>query len=335
MGGSIRVVRCVRFTRPGGLEVIELANVPDPKPGPDEVLVRVRAAGLNRADLLQRLGKYPAPLGSPADIPGLEFAGEVEVLGERVREWGLGDRVMGIAGGGAQAQRLVTHARLLTRIPAALGFEEAACLPEAFLTAHDALVTQGGFRSGQAVLIHAVGSGVGTAALQLVRAGGGLAIGSSRSSEKLSRAVGLGLHHGIEVGPERRFATQVQALTQVRGVDIILDFVGAPYLAENLAALAPRGHLAFLGTLGGAEGNLDIAVMLRKRLTLFGTTLRHRPLEEKIAATQAFATEVLPQLVRGLLRPVLDTVFPMEEVRAAHERMGRDEGFGKLVLRMD
>lgn len=217
-----------------------MAEVPDPKPAPDEVLVRVRAAGLNRADLLQRRGKYPAPPGVPANIPGMEFAGEVEATGEQARDWSVGDRVMGIVGGGAQAQRLVCHGRALARIPAALSFEDAACVPEAFITAHDALVTQARFRPGEAVLIHAVGSGIGTAALQLVRAGGGLAIGTSRSPDKLAKAVGLGLHHGIEVGPDRRFSAQLLALTQARGASVVLDFVGSPYLTENVAALASR-----------------------------------------------------------------------------------------------
>lgn len=328
-------MRCVRFPHPGGPEVIELVEVADPRATADEVVVRVRAAALNRADLLQRLGRYPAPKDAPPDIPGLEFAGEIESLGAQVRDWAVGDRVMGIVGGGAQAQRLVCHPRLLVRIPAALGFEEAAALPEAFITAHDALVTQAGFRAGETVVIHAVGSGVGTAALQLVRAAGGLCIGTSRSREKLTRAVGLGLHHGLEVGPERRFAAQIQTLTQARGAEVVLDFVGSPYLAENLAALGQRGRLAFIGSLGGAEGLLDIGVVMRKRLTLFGTTLRARPIEEKIAATQAFAAQVLPLLVRGLVRPVVDQVLPMSEVRAAHERMQRDEGFGKLVLRVE
>jgi putative PIG3 family NAD(P)H quinone oxidoreductase len=332
-------MRCVRFVRAGGPEVIELAEVPDPKPAAHEVIVRVRAAGLNRADLIQRMGKYPAPPGAPADIPGLEFAGEIEAVGSQAKELAperaLGDRVMGIVAGGAQAQRLAVHARMLIKIPPAMGFDEAAAVPEAFITAHDALFTQARLAPGETVLIHAVGSGVGTAALQLVRVAGALGIGTSRSREKLSRAVGLGLHHGLEVGPERRFAGQVLTLTGARGADVVLDFVGAPYLAENLAALGTHGRLASVGTLGGTEGALDLGVVMRKRLTVFGTLLRARLLEEKITAIQAFSAQVMPLFIRGLVRPVLDRALPMDEVRAAHERLQKDEGFGKIVLRMD
>jgi len=328
-------MRCVRFTQPGGPEVIELVDLPDPRPSADEVLVRVRATGINRADLLQRKGYYPAPPGNSPDIPGLEFAGEIEGLGDKVVGWNVGDHVMGVTGGGAQAQRLAIHHRMLVRIPASLGFEEAAALPEAFITAHDALVTQAGFRGGEAVLIQAVGSGVGTAALQLVRAGGGISIGTSRSKDKLTRAIGLGLHQAIQVGPDRRFSAEVLTLTEDRGADVVLDFVGSPYLAENIAALAERGRLAFIGTLGGAEGTIDLGLVMRKRLKLFGTTLRGRPLEEKMMATQAFADQVVPLLIRGLVRPVLDRVYPFEDIRAAHEHLERDETFGKLVLRVD
>jgi len=328
-------MRCVRFTEPGGPEVIELGDVPDPRPAGGEVLVRVRAAGLNRADLLQRRGLYPPPPGTSPDIPGLEFAGEIEALGEGVLGWSVGERVMGIAAGGAQAQRLAVHHRMLVRIPAALELEEAAALPEAFITAHDALVTQAAFRPGEAVLVHAVGSGVGTAALQLVRAGGGTSIGTSRSQDKLTRAIGLGLHQAIQVGPDRRFSSEVSTLTEGRGANVILDFVGSAYLAENLEALATRGRLAWIGTLGGTEGAVDIGLVMRKRLRLFGTTLRGRPLEEKMVASQAFAAEVVPLLVRGLVRPVVDRVYPMADVRQAHEQLENDRTFGKLVLRIE
>ena len=328
-------MRCVRFTQPGGPEIIELTDLPDPRPSADEVLVRVRAAGLNRADLLQRKGFYPAPPEAPPDIPGMEFAGEIEALGDKVFGWSIGDRVMGLTGGGAQAQRLVVHHRMLVRIPASLGFEEAAGLPEAFITAHDALVTQARFRAGEAVLVQAVGSGVGTAALQLARAGGGTSIGTSRSKDKLTRAIGLGLQQAIQVGPDRRFSAEVLTLTEGRGADVILDFVGSSYLGENVACLAERGRMALIGTLGGAEGTLDLGLVMRKRLTLFGTMLRGRPLEEKMLATQAFAEQVVPLLVRGLVRPVIDRVYAMEEVRQAHEQLERHESFGKVILRID
>ncbi len=245
-------MRCVRFTQPGGPEVIEVTDVADPRPSAEEVLVRVAAAGLNRADLLQRKGYYPAPPGSPPDIPGMEFAGEIEALGEKVFGWSVGDRVMGIVAGGAQAQKLVVHHRMLVRVPAALEFEAAAALPEAFITAHDALSTQALFRAGEVVLVQAVGSGVGTAALQLVRAGGGISIGTSRSKDKLTRAIGLGLHQAIQVGPDRRFSAEILTLTEGHGADVVLDFVGSPYLAENTESLGECGRIVFFGWLCGS-----------------------------------------------------------------------------------
>jgi putative PIG3 family NAD(P)H quinone oxidoreductase len=327
-------MRAVVITKPGGPEVLEIRNLPAPEPQGDQILVRVRACGLNRADLMQTRGHYPAPPGAPADIPGLEFAGEVEALGPAVNgPLQVGQRVFGIVAGGGMAERLVTPERMAVPIPANLSFEEAAAVPEVFLTAQDALETQAGLRPGERVLIHAVGSGVGTAACQLARAMGCTVFGTSRSAEKLERAAGYGLDVAINSSMED-FAAVVSGHTGGTGVDVVLDLIGAKVLAGNLAALAPRGRMVLVGLLGGGAATIDLSVLLRKRITVVGTTLRARPLEEKIAVTRQFAARVVPWLSRGLVRPVLDSVFAFEDVCAAEQRLESNLGFGKIVLRL-
>jgi NADPH:quinone reductase len=316
----------------GGPEVLALAEVEDPVPGPCEVRVRVRAAGLNRADLLQRMGLYPPPTGTRADILGLEFAGEVEQLGASVTRWKLGERVMGIAAGAAQAQLVVAPERMLLPIPPKLGDAEAAAIPEAFLTAHDALYSQAALRAGEILLIHAVGSGVGTAALQLACAGGCVTLGTSRSADKLQRAVKLGLSHGIRVGEDRLFSKTVLELTRGAGAAVIADFIGAAYLEENLRALALRGRWVIIGTLGGSRGELDLGRLMARRSRLFGTMLRSRPIEDKIEVTESFARTGLSLFETGAVAPIVDRVFPAAEARAAHERMAANDCFGKIVL---
>ena len=315
--------------------MVRLGEVPDPSPARGEVLVRVRASAMNRADLLQRRGLYPPPAGTRPDVPGLELAGEVVRTGDDVSEWRAGDRVMAIAPGAGQAELAVVHERMLLRIPDALSFAEAAALPEAGVTAHDALFTLGGLRPGWPVLVHAVGSGVSTLAVQLAKAAGATVIGTSRTPEKLERARPLGLDHGIAVARETpRFADEVRRLTAGRGCPLVLDFVGAPYAGENLAALATLGRIIVIGTLGGAAAALDYRLLLQKRGSVVGTTLRMRPLEEKVAATQAFARDVLPLVAAGRVRPVVDVVLPAERAREAHERMERNDSFGKIVLEL-
>jgi NADPH2:quinone reductase len=326
-------MRAVVFTGKGGLEVVEVREVADPRPGRNEVLVRVRAAGMNRADLLQRRGLYPPPRGTREDIPGLELAGEVAALGEGASGWKVGDRVMAIAAGEAQAELAVVHERMLLPVPAGLSWEQAGALPEAFLTAHDALFTIGGLRPGWTVLVHAAGSGVSTAALQLVRAAGATSIGTSRTADKLARATELGLDKGLLLpGAEPKFADAVKQATGGRGAPVILDFVGSPYMAENLAALAPGGRLVVIGTMGGAKATVDLSLLMRARGAIVGTVLRPRPLEEKIRATQEFARDVLPLLAAGRVRPVLDAALPLDKAREAHDRMDRNDSFGKIVL---
>ncbi len=324
-------MRAVRITEPGGPEVLRLGEVPRPDPGPAEIRVRVRTAGVNRADVLQRRGLYPAPPGWPADVPGLEYAGEVEALGEGADAWGLGERVMGLVGGGGYAEYVVVHQREAIPIPYGLSWEAAAAIPEVFVTAHDALFTRGRLVKAEIALVHAVGSGVGTAALQLAQTAGATVIGTSRSPWKLDRARELGLDAGIDPGGGD-FAEAVRDATGGSGVDVILDLVGGSYLAGNLAGLARLGRLVVVGLTGGASAELDLGIVLRQRLTIVGTSLRSRLFEEKIAAVQAFARDTLPLLTEGQIRPVMDETFRMEEAAEAHRRMEANENFGKIVL---
>ena len=273
----------------------------------------MRACGLNRADLLQTSGNYPAPAGVPADIPGLEYAGEVDALGPDVTgPLKVGDRVFGIVAGGAQAEYLVTHERMAVPIPADLDFVSAAAVPEVFLTAHDALITQGQISPGEPVLIHAVGSGVGTAAVQVAHVMGCTVFGTSRTAAKLERARPLGLDVAINTS-EEDFVRVIRQQTSGAGVQVVLDLLGAGVLAGNLKALATQGRLVLVGLIGGGRAGLDLGLLSSKRLTVVATTLRARPLEEKIAATRLFARQVVPWLERRVVRPVVDAVFPWEE----------------------
>jgi putative PIG3 family NAD(P)H quinone oxidoreductase len=316
-------MRAVIYTGAGTTDVIQLRDVPTPEPGPQQILVRVAAAGLNRADILQRRGSYPAPPGWPADIPGLEYAGTVDALGRGTTRWNVGDRVMGLVGGGAHAEAVVVHQDEAIRIPAALSFIEAAAIPEAWLTAYDALVTRGRMQRGERVLIHAVGSGVGTAATQLVRYFGGTALGTSRQKDKLVRAREYGLDIGID--------TSGGSFLQVGDpVHVILDVLGGPALAENLAVLAPLGRLVMLGHLQGSETATSLSPILRKRLTVVGSVMRTRPLEERAPLVAEFSAQVLPHFPP--LRAVVGATFPMADIALAHGAMERDETFGKTVL---
>jgi NADPH2:quinone reductase len=327
-------MKAVTITSFGGVEGLEIRDVPDAPPASlDRVRVRVRAAGLNRADILQRLGRYPAPPGYPQEIPGIEFAGEVESIGDEVREWKIGDRVFGIIGGGGQAEYVCVPANHLARVPDNLNWAEAAAVPEVFMTAHDALFTQCRVTTGQHVLIHAAGSGVGTAAIQLVRTAGAFAYGTSRTADKLERAKQFGLTSSIAIdGDPEAFAQAAREWTGGAGVNIVLDLVGSAYLQANLQSLATKGRLIFVGTTSGSRAELDYGIVMSKRLKIMGTSLRTRSAEQKATATRLFAQQVVPLLASGQVRPVLDQVFQMEDVRAAHERIESNETFGKVVL---
>ena len=319
-------MRQVYFAGAGGPEVIGIREVPIPEPAGGEVRVRVRAAGLNRADLLQRLGRYPAPAGWPADVPGLEFAGEVDAVGADVERWSPGARVMGLVAGGAQSEMLTVHGSELIPVPDTLDDAGAAAVPEAWLTAFDALHARGRLQAAERLLVHAVGSGVGTAALQLGKMAGAVVIGTSRTPGKLSRAAQLGLDVGILAGPDG-FRGQLR-----EPVDVILDVLGAPAFADNLAVLAPRGRLVLLGFLQGASGELSLDPVLRKRLEVIGSVMRTRNHAERAALVRDFTAQVLPALEEGRLSPVVDQVLPMTSVREAHELLAANSTFGKIVL---
>lgn len=327
-------MRAVVLDQYGGPEVLRIREIPDPQPGAGEVRVRVAATAVNRADVLQRQGRYPPPEPRPEhEVPGLEFAGTVDAVGPGVTAWRPGDRVMGLLAGGGYAEQVVTHERMLLRVPDRLSFEEAAAIPEVFFTAYDALTDKAGLRMGDVVLVHAGGSGVGTAAIQLARAMGATVLVTAGSDEKARRAVELGAHRAINYKTEA-FDEVVLRETGGRGADVILDFVGASYLERNLKAAAVEGRIVFIGTMGGARGEFDIGLAMRKRLRLAGTTLRARPVEQKMVLTQRFARQVLPLLESGQVRPVVDRVFPLDEVAAAHRYMEENRNFGKIVLRV-
>jgi putative PIG3 family NAD(P)H quinone oxidoreductase len=329
-------MRAVVITGKGGPEVLDVREVDPPVPGFGQVGVAIHAAGLNRADALQARGRYPAPPGSPADIPGLEFAGVVETLGPGlVGPWKPGDRVYGIAGGGGLAQAIVAHERCLAPIPDNLDFVQAAAVPEAFMTAHDALETQARYQPGETVLIHAVGGGVGTAAVQLAHAAGCRTIGTARTAWKLDRAGELGLDVPIDTSVMPDFAAAVKAATGGHGAPVILDFLGGSAWAGNIDALAVRGRMVLIGFLAGPTvEKMNLGALLAKRATIVATTLRARPLEEKIAVTQAFASRVNPWLASGVVKPVVDRVFPLDQAREALAHMESNGGFGKVVLAM-
>ena len=316
----------------GGRLVLE--DRPVPEPGDDQVLVRVHGAGINRADLLQRAGRYPAPAGVPADIPGLEFSGVVEAVGTAVASPCPGDRVMGIVAGGGQAEYLTTAAPHCARVPEGLDLVEAGGVPEAFITAHDAMVVQGELMAGQRVLVHAVASGVGTAALQLAQCFGAIVAGTSRSKDKLDRAADLGLDHPILARSGFDPADLAAEITAAAGgpVDVIVDLLGGPYLGVDVAAAAPKGRIVLVGLIAGGRAELDMGALMSKRLVLRGTVLRSRPAAEKADATHLFEGQVVPLLARGTIRPVIDAVVPLGEAERGYELVATDRTFGKVVL---
>jgi putative PIG3 family NAD(P)H quinone oxidoreductase len=323
------------ITKPGGPDVLEIVDRPTPTPQPTELLVRVRASALNRADLHQREGNYPAPPGAPADIPGLEFAGEVAGVGSAVTEWREGDRVFGIVAGGGNAEYLVTDARTVARVPENLSWTDAAAVPEAFITAHDAMIEQAGLRANEHVLIHAVGSGVGLAAVQLARAWHAVPFGTARSAAKIDRARALGLEDGAVVADDpASILPDVERWTKGRGIDVTLDLLGGDYTGASLRASGAKARIMCLATVAGRSATLPLGALLGKRVTNRGTVLRARPIDEKRAVAAAFARDVLPLLASGQVRPTVDGVLELSEIREAHERLASNRTFGKVVLRM-
>jgi NADPH2:quinone reductase len=327
-------MRAAVITEPGGPDVLKVMEVDDPVPGPEDILVDVKASALNRADMLQRQGAYPAPFGSPSEIPGLEFSGVVLEVGDRVDSLKEGDRVFGLLGGGGYASRTITHHRMAVKIPAGWDFVQAAATPEVYLTAYDALFNRGNLQMGESVLIHAAGSGVGTAAIQLAHQAGAFVFGTAGSAEKLAGATELGMNVGINY-KEQDFAEVIKDVTSGAGVDVLIDFIGAPYWDKNIASLAVLGRLVEVGLMGGTKMEVDLRPLMAKRLQVCGTGLRGRTLGEKLEVTAQFRRHVLPHLASGSMKPIVDRTFPLEEVAEAHKYMETNANFGKIVLTVD
>jgi NADPH:quinone reductase len=299
-----------------------VAEHPDPQPGAGEVLVRVRAAGLNGADIHQRAGHYPAPPGSPPDIPGLELAGEVAALSPGAERFAEGDRVMAIVGGGGQAELAIVHERQLMPVPEGLGWPQAGGLPEVFTTAHDALFTQAGLRAGERLLVHGAAGGVGTAGVQLGVAAGAHVTATVRNESLRAQVADLGAHAVID--PEG-FAEQGP-------FDVVLELVGAPNLGNDLGALVTGGRIVVIGIGGGAKAELNLGAMMGKRATVRASTLRPRPLEEKALTARALERHVLPLFERGALRVPVAATYPLDAVAEAYERFTAGGKLGKIVL---
>lgn len=319
----------------GDLDVLDVVEVADPVPGPDEILVDVVATALNRADLLQRRGLYPSPplagFVPPApEIPGMEFSGRVVGVGDRVSAWAIGDEVMGIVGGGAYAERLVVHEDQAMRVPHGVSVADAAAIPEVWITAFDALVVQGGLTSGRVALVHAGASGVGTAAIQICRAVGARVIVTA-SAGKLDACRSLGADLAIDYATQD-FVAECAAFTGGSGVDVVLDVIGGEYVDRDIAALRTGGRIVQVGVMGGGRTEVNIGMLLPKRASIVGTVLRSRPLAEKIAISQRFATEVLPLFDAGLVRPVIDSRYPLSAIADAQAHMERNANIGKILI---
>jgi putative PIG3 family NAD(P)H quinone oxidoreductase len=314
--------------------VIRVERRPIPQPAHGEVLIRIHASAMNRADVLQRQGRYPPPPGAPPDIGGMELAGTVASVGTGAQRWRAGDRVFGLVSGGAHADFAVAQWSTLAAVPQTLGWIDAGATPEAFITAHDAL-EQAAAREGDYVVVHAVASGVGLAAIQLIRARRATPLGTSRSAEKLERARDVGLaagfpaQHGIEGLPD-----WVRSRTEDHGADIVLDLLGGEYVAASVRSLAMRGRLVLIGTLAGAEATVPLHLVLRHRLNIRGTVLRSRAFDERTHDARVFERDVVPLLEAGTVRPVIDTVFPLDRIAEAHRLVEANRSFGKVVLRM-
>lgn len=324
-------MRAVVLEEYGDPDVLRVVDVPAPEPGPEEVLVEVVSTGVNRAEVLQRMGRYPHPgARGRHEIPGLEFAGRVVARGERVTEWNLGDEVMGIVTGGGYAERVAVHERQAVPVPGTVGVRDAGVIPEVWITAFDALIAQGGLRPGETALIHAGASGVGTAAIQLAKAVGAT-VAVTASTQKLASCQALGADLAIDYTVDD-FVDAVHQLTGGRGADVVLDVVGGEYFARNIAAVATHGRIVQVGSMGGAKGTIDIGRLMTKRAHIIGTVLRARPVEEKIAISQRFAREVLPWFERGVCRPVIDSRFTLDQLPGAHRHMEANANVGKILI---
>jgi putative PIG3 family NAD(P)H quinone oxidoreductase len=324
-------MKAVIIEKPGDESVLRLGEVPDPAPKPDELLIRVHAAGLNRADIMQRQGFYPPPPGA-SEILGLECAGEVIAVGAQVTGWRVGERAMALLPGGGYAEKAVAHYGSAMKVPAALNYDEAAAIPEVYLTAYLNLFELVRVNAGESALIHGGGSGVGTASIQLLNDAGVRAIVTAGSDEKCERCLKFGADVAINYrsGP---FAPKVKAATAGRGADVVLDSIGAAYLAENLDSLAPGGRLVLIGLMGGARTEIDLTTVLRKHLAIYGSTLRSRPAAEKAEIVRGFLARCGAALDAGRLKPPIYKALPAAQAAEAHRIMQASEHFGKIVLR--
>jgi putative PIG3 family NAD(P)H quinone oxidoreductase len=323
-------MRAVVLRSHGGPDVLQFEDVASPVVGEQDILVTVAATALNRADLLQLMGFYPNPFPSGPEIPGLEFAGTVAAIGEKVTAWSIGDRVMGITSGGAYAEQLAIHERQAMAVPSGMSLHDAAGIPEVFITAWDALVVQGGLTSGRWAMVHAGASGVGTAAIQICKAIGARIVVTC-SGGKVEACRALGADVVVDYGTQD-FVTEVAAATGGAGVDVILDVIGGDYVERNVASLAVKGHIIQVGVMAGKPVPFNVGLLLGKRASITGTVLRARPLEEKIAISQRFASEVLPLFSTGQLKPVIDSVYAFADIASAHEYMASNGNVGKIVI---
>jgi putative PIG3 family NAD(P)H quinone oxidoreductase len=327
-------MRAIVIREPGGEDVLALGDVPPPPLGPADVRIRVTATSVNRADLMQRQGLYPPPPGA-SDILGLECAGTVVELGREARGFAIGDRVMALLPGGGYAEEATVHYGSVLRVPDTMTDEEAGAFPEVFLTAFSNLFMPGlgALRAREAALVHGGGGGVGTAAIMLCREAGHPCIVTVGSDDKARRCEALGATAAINYKTDD-FAERAKALTDGVGVGVVLDHIGAKYLAKNLAALAVGGRLVVIGLMGGAQEQLNLALMLLRRLSIIGSTLRSRPVEEKAAIVSAFRDRFGHSLAAGRLRPAIHAVLPLERAADAHRAMKASEHFGKIVLKV-
>jgi len=322
-------MRAVVLESYGEPEVLTIRDVPDPRPGPEEVVVDIVATALNRADLLQRRGFYPGP-PMAHEIPGMELSGVVREVGERATLWSPGDEVMAIVGGGAYAEQIAIHERQLMAVPAAVDVADAAAIPEVWITAFDALVAQGGLTSGRTALVHAGGSGVGTASIQIAKALGARVIVTA-SAGKVARCLDLGADAAVDYAVDD-YVSVTNELTGGRGADVVLDVIGGDYVERNIDAVAVQGRIILVGVMGGGVTSVNVAKLLPKRAAIVGTVLRARPIEEKIAITRRFAAEMLPRFESGELVPVIDRRYPLDAIAEAHTAMEANENVGKILI---
>lgn len=323
-------MRAVVLRSHGGPDVLQFEDVASPIIGEQDILVTVAATALNRADLLQRMGFYPNPFPSGPEIPGLEFAGTVAAIGDKVTAWSIGDRVMGITSGGAYAEQLAIHERQAMAVPSQISLHDAAGIPEVFITAWDALVVQGGLTSGRWAMVHAGASGVGTAAIQICKAIGARIVVTC-SGGKVEACRALGADVVVDYGSQD-FVAEVATATAGKGVDVILDVIGGDYVERNVASLAVKGHIIQVGVMAGKPVSFNVGLLLGKRASITGTVLRARPLEEKIAISQRFAAEMLPLFDSGHLKPVIDSTYTFADIASAHEYMATNGNVGKIVI---